>query len=311
MPPMIAEPRSRRPRPTQNSAAPPPKLADEGLRLAKCVASIMSCSRREAEQYIEGGWVTVDGKLVEESQFRVTQQRVEIDKDASLMESGDVTLLLNKPPGVASDQDDDDDDDDDDLETRAQGRERHQRHQRDDSRGTARGAARNPAPIKSAMQLLNAASHFNGDPADQRVLKRHFSKLTAGLALETGASGLVIFTQDWRVARKLDEDAHVMEQELMVEVRGPVAPEILKRLNHGLIDNGQPLPPVKVSASSSSDTATTLRIALKGSHPGLIAYLCERVGLEIVSMKRIRVGRVSMTQLPVGQWRYLGAHERF
>ncbi len=313
MPPMIAEPRSQRPRPTQNSASPPPKLADEGLRLAKCVASIMSCSRREAEQYIEGGWVTVDGKLVEEPQFRVTQQRVDIDKDASLMESGDVTLLLNKPPGVVSDQDDEDDDDDE-LDTRQQGREpdqRQQRHQRDNSRGGPGGRARGPVPIKSALQLLNAASHFNGDPADQRVLKRHFTKLNAGLPLETGASGLVIFTQDWRVARKLDEDAHVMEQELMVEVRGPVAPDILKRLNHGLIDNGQPLPPVKVSASSSNDTATTLRIALKGSRPGLIAYLCERVGLEIVSMKRIRVGRVSMTQLPMGQWRYLGAHERF
>ena len=90
-----------------------------------------------------------------------------------------------------------------------------------------------------------------------------------------------------------------------------VAPEVLKRLNQGLLEDGKPLPPVKVSASSTSDTRTILRVAVKGSHLGLIAYLFERVGLEIKSLKRIRIGRVSMTQLPVGQWRYLAGHERF
>ena len=120
-----------------------------------------------------------------------------------------------------------------------------------------------------------------------------------------------MFTQDWRVSRKLAEDAHLIEQELMVEGAGEVAPEILKRLNQGLLDDGKPLPAVKVSASSTSDTATILRVAVKGAHPGLIAYLFERVNLEIKSLKRIRIGRVSMTQLPMGQWRYLAGHERF
>ncbi|MDO8252272.1 MAG: RNA-binding protein, partial [Rhodoferax sp.] len=103
----------------------------------------------------------------------------------------------------------------------------------------------------------------------------------------------------------------VIEQEIIVEVTGEVAPGILDRLNHGLASDGHPLPPVKVSLNSTSDSSSKLRFALKGSHPGLIAYLCERVGLQIVGMKRIRVGRVSMTQLPPGQWRYLQAHERF
>ena len=102
-----------------------------------------------------------------------------------------------------------------------------------------------------------------------------------------------------------------MEQELMVEVVGQVAPEILKRLNRGLENKGPPLPPVKVSVGSSSATTTTLRVAVKGSYPGLMGYLFDRVDLEIKSMKRIRIGRVAMTQLPLGQWRYLGEHERF
>jgi 23S rRNA pseudouridine2604 synthase len=252
-------------------------LPDAGQRLAKCVAALKNCSRREAEQYIEGGWVRMNGQVVEEPQARVTDQRVEIDKHASLMELAAVTVLLHKPPGVAA--------------------------------ITSLYAERNQ--IKLAQELLSAATHFAHDESGVRILKRHLTKLDPGLPLETAASGLVVFTQDWRVSRKLAEDAHLIEQELMVEVAGAVAPEVLQRLNQGLLDNGKPLPAVKVSASSTSDTATILRVAVKGAHPGLIAYLFERVGLEIKTLKRIRIGRVSMTQLPQGQWRYLAGHERF
>jgi 23S rRNA pseudouridine2604 synthase len=96
-----------------------------------------------------------------------------------------------------------------------------------------------------------------------------------------------------------------------VEVEGEIAPELLQRLNAGLSTDGQPLPPVKVSINSTSDTSTRLRFALKGAHPGLIAYLCERVGLRIQGIKRQRVGRVALSGLPEGQWRYLNEGERF
>jgi 23S rRNA pseudouridine2604 synthase len=255
--------------------APQGPRTDE--RLAKRVAEMVPCSRREAEQYIEGGWVSVNGQVVEEPMFRVSTQKVAIDRDASLMELVDVTLLLHKPPGF-------------------------------DAMAELDEASKK---VKPAQQLLSAATHAADDASGIRLLKRHFANLTAAVPLETGASGLVVFTQDWRVLRKLDEDAGVIEQEIIVEVAGEVAQSILNRLNHGLASDGHPLPPVKVSLNSTSDTASKLRFAIKGSHPGLIAYLCERVGLEIMSMKRIRVGRVSMTQLQPGQWRYLQAHERF
>ena len=137
--------------------------------------------------------------------------------------------------------------------------------------------------------------------------------------LETGASGLVVFTQDWQVERKLTERASVMEQEMIVEVRqggkgevsGEVSAETLHRINAIKSADGRALPPVKVSLNSTSDTSSKLRFAIKGGQPGLIALLCDRVGLEILGMTRIRVGRVSLAQLPVGQWRYLAGHERF
>ena len=150
-----------------NHKTAPQKPRDDE-RLAKRVAELIPCSRREAEQYIEGGWVSVNGQVVEEPMFRVSHHKVEIDKDASLMELSDVTLLLNKPPGY-------------------------------DAMALPGEANRH---VKPAHQLLLVSAHAIDDASGTRVLKRHFSKLEATVPLETGASGLVVFTQDWRVARK-------------------------------------------------------------------------------------------------------------
>jgi 23S rRNA pseudouridine2604 synthase len=237
---------------------------NEPVRLAKRVAAMLPCSRSQAEQYIEGGWVRVNGQVVEEPQFRVSDEKIEFDPKANLMELTPVTLLLHKPADHASPQ-----------------------------------------------QLPSAASHWREDPSGIRVLKRHFHQLNSAVALEPAASGLLVFTQDWRVARKLSEDAQGIEVEVIVEVQGEVPVAQLQQLMRDTDARGQPLPAVKVSVNSSAEGSSKLRFAIKGAHPGLIADLCERAGLKILAMKRIRVGRVPMTQLPSGQWRYLQPHERF
>lgn len=247
----------------------------EPVRLAKRLAQMLNCSRREAEQYIEGGWVRVDGVVVEEPQHRVLDQKIELDPEASLLELTPVTLLLNKPAGYEA--------------------------------GLDAGATR---PASPALQLLVAANQAKDDRSGIRPLKKHFSAQALATPLATPASGLVVFTQDWRVARKLSEDASVMEHEVIVDVAGTIAPGGLQRLNridHGFTFNGVLLPPAKVSWQNE----TRLRFALKGERPGQIAFMCESVGLNVQAMKRIRVGRVPMSSLPVGQWRYLQPHERF
>jgi 23S rRNA pseudouridine2604 synthase len=238
----------------------------EPVRLAKRLAEMLGCSRREAEQYIEGGWVKVDGVVVEEPQFRVLTQTITLDPDARLKPIEPVTILLNKPPGYHA------------------------------------GDGANPA-----LALVKAATHATNDDSGIHLLKKHFSGLASTTPLETDASGLVVFTQDWHVARKLGDDADSVEHELIVEVAGELIPHGLKRLNHGLIFNGKPIPPCKVSWQNE----TRLRFAIKAARIGQIAHMCERVGLEVVSMKRIRIGRVPMAQLPLGFWRYLRADERF
>jgi 23S rRNA pseudouridine2604 synthase len=120
-----------------------------------------------------------------------------------------------------------------------------------------------------------------------------------------------VFTQDWRVTRKLSEEIGSMEHELVVDVAGEVQADAMQKMARLLKDERNPLPQAKVSINSSSPERSKLRFAVKGAHPGLIAYLCERAQLDLLAMKRIRIGRVVLSDLPEGQWRYLGAHERF
>jgi 23S rRNA pseudouridine2604 synthase len=249
----------------------------EPVRLAKRLAEMLACSRREAEQYIEGGFVTVDGVVVEEPQFRVGNQSIVLSPDASLLAQTSVTILLHKPAGYES---------------------------RD-----AAHASGDPG-IPTAAQLLTVANRSPADRSGIRPLKKHFSASQLATPLATAASGLVVFTEDWRVLRKLREDARVLEHEVVVEVSGDIRPGGLERLNridHGFTYQGALLPPAKVSWQSEA----RLRFALKGEVPGQVAYLCESVGLTVVAMKRLRVGRVPLSQLPPGQWRYLMPYERF
>ena len=96
-----------------------------------------------------------------------------------------------------------------------------------------------------------------------------------------------------------------IEQELVAQVSGTIAEGGLARLAHGLAYEGRALPPIKVSVSSSSEAQTRLRFALKGIRPGQVPYMCDSVGLRLLALKRIRIGRVALATLPPGQWRYL------
>lgn len=234
------------------------------VRLAKRLAETLPCSRREAELYIAGGWVTVDGLVVEEPQFMVAEQRIELERGASLAPAEPATILLHQPAETGM----------------------------------------NPS---AALQLIRAETRAAHDPSGIHMLKRHFLRLAQHIPLERNASGMLIFTQDWRAARKLSDDADTLEQEYIVEVAGGLPADGLKLLNRGLAYNGRALTPGKVSRQNE----TRLRFALKGAQPGQIAHLCQNAGLQVLAMKRIRIGGVSMGKLPPGQWRYLLPQERF
>ena len=159
----------------------------------------------------------------------------------------------------------------------------------------------------SAQQLICANTWAAHDPSGIHITKQHFARLKQGTPLEKNASGLLVFTQDFRVVRKLIDDAATIEQEYIVEIAGEMPPDGLKLIRHGLNFNGRALPPIKISWQNE----TRLRFALKGAQPGQIVHMCKSVGLQVLAMKRIRIGRMSMSKLQPGLWRYLMPHERF
>ena len=156
-----------------------------------------------------------------------------------------------------------------------------------------------------------AGNRYQADRSGIRLLKRHLLQLLCVTPLEHAASGLLVFTQDWPIRRKLLEDAALVENELIVDVRGELTESVLARLNRAPVIDGRAMLPAKVSLNNQSGDVAGLRFAIKGSYPGQIAQMCDQVGLAILGIKRIRVGRVPMAALPVGQWRYLLPNERF
>jgi 23S rRNA pseudouridine2604 synthase len=161
--------------------------------------------------------------------------------------------------------------------------------------------------MDDARASLDATAHWAGDTSGIRRAKSHQVGLQALLPLPPQASGLAIFSQDRRVVRKLTEEAAFVEQELIAEVTGTIAPDGLARISRGLLREGRPLPPARVSWQSE----TRLRFAAKGIPPDWIPWMCTQVGLELTALRRIRVGRIPMAGLPAGQWRYLAPAERF
>jgi 23S rRNA pseudouridine2604 synthase len=207
--------------------------------------------------------VRVDGVVVEEPQFRVSdEQKVELDPGAGTATLEPVTLLLHKPAGIA---------------------------------------------YEDAQRLLAPANRASGDASGIRSVKRHFTQLATLMPLPSPASGLAVYSQDRRVVRKLTEDALHLEQELVAAVTGQIAPGGLAMLCQGLAFEGRLLPPAKVSWQNE----TRLRFAMKGIAPGLVEWMCAQVGLRLVGLKRLRLGRLPMAGLAASQWRYLGVGERF
>ena len=237
------------------------------IRLAKRVAEELGCSRTEAEQFIEGGWIKVDGVLTEEAGARVNDEQVIVLlPDAVPAPLEPVTILLHKPAGL-----------------------------------------RTIDAIDPEQGWITSETLGPDDRSGLRFLRRHTKALTLTNPLEDSASGLLVLTQDWRIERALVQEANRIEQEFVVEVIGTLNDAAMELLQHGLKWNGKPMTSMKVSWQNEHK----LRFAIKAAERGQIPYLCEKVGLQVVSIKRLRIGRMSMAALPVGQWRYLLGYERF
>jgi 23S rRNA pseudouridine2604 synthase len=239
-------------------------------RLSKRMSEEGLCSRREADEWIENGWVKVDGTVVVTLGVRVSPHaRIDIDRAAAQHQSEQVTILLNKPIGYVS------------------GQAEH--------------------GYEPAMVLIKPENRWADDPSPTRFKPGHLRGLAPAGRLDIDSTGLLVFTQDGRVAKRLIGRDSEVEKEYLVRVEGMLPDEGLRLLQHGLELDGVKLKPARVSWQNEDQ----LRFALREGRKRQIRRMCELVGLVVTGLKRVRTGGVPLGPLPVGQWRYLRRDEKF
>ena len=251
-------------------------------RLNKQMAELGLCSRREADDWIARGWVRVNGQPAVMGQQVSPEDRITVDAAARGQQQQQVTILLHKPVGYVSGQAED-----------------------------------GHAPAATLVQPRN---HWRGDGSPLRFSPGQLRGLAPAGRLDIDSTGLLVLTQDGRIARRLIGEDSGVDKEYLVRVvwqapHGEVARDVqavfprdqLARLRHGLSLDGQPLKPARVDWQNPEQ----LRFVLTEGKKRQIRRMCEQVGLKVVGLKRVRIGGVMLGQLPQGQWRYLAPNERF
>ena len=242
----------------------------EKIRLSKLMSEQGLCSRREADSYIARGWVLVDGVRITELGTRILPtQKITLDKSAEAKQGARVTILLNKPIGFVSSQ-------------------------------AEKG-------YKPAVSLICAESRYRDDRSKHSYSPAHLMGLAPAGRLDIDSLGLLVLTQDGRIAKQLIGEDSEIEKEYLVRVEGKLSAADLKRLNHGLSLDDEALKPAVVSWQNEDQ----LCFVLKQGKKRQIRRMCELVGLKVVGLKRIRIGRVKLGDLPIGKWRYLSDNEKF
>ncbi len=243
----------------------------EKIRISKLLSEQGLCSRREADLYIEQGLVTVDGEVVTELGSRAfAHQKIELKKEAKLAQAARITILLNKPVGFISHLDED-------------------------------------KEYEPAVALITPDRFFRTHLDANKNAKVNTRGLAPAGRLDIDSTGLLVLTQDGRIAKQIIGEHSNIEKEYLVRVEGSIDHTGLAMLCHGLSLDGVALQPAKVSWQNENQ----LRFVLREGRKRQIRRMCEMVGLHVIGLKRIRIGQITLGNLPLGQWRFLRPNEKF
>jgi 23S rRNA pseudouridine2604 synthase len=242
-------------------------MPDETVRLSKLMAQRGVCSRREADAFIEQGLVSVNGVVVNRLGTKVAPDvEITLAPQAVKTQKELITIILNKPVGYVSAQ---------------------------------------PEPgYTPAIKLIITANQFGG--AGVRLKPEHLKGLAVAGRLDIDSQGLLLFTQDGRLAKKIIGGESRVEKEYIVRVRGSLSDDKLQLLRSGLSLDDRPLKPAQVEWINRDQ----LRFVLREGRKRQIRRMCDLVELKVVGLKRVRIGKIKLGDLPEGKWRFLGLEER-
>jgi 23S rRNA pseudouridine2604 synthase len=241
-------------------------MTDEMMRLSKLMAQRGLCSRREADAFIERGLVLVNGIVVDQLGTKVPPDvEIALAPQAVQRQNKLISIILNKPVGYVSAQ---------------------------------------PEPgYVPAIKLLTAENQFGH--ARERLRPEHLKGLAVAGRLDIDSQGLLLFTQDGRLAKKVIGEDSRADKEYLVRVTGELPADGLRSLRHGLELDGRPLKPARVEWVNEDQ----LRFVLREGRKRQIRRMCDLVGLKVVGLKRVRIGKIKLGNLPEGKWRFLESDE--
>jgi 23S rRNA pseudouridine2604 synthase len=278
-PPPRLEPDSTPARPGRTHAVARSNL-DPGERLTKVMAERGIASRREADAWIEAGWVLVNGLPATLGQRVSPSARIEVAAQAQREQRARVTVLYHKPLDIVSGQAEDD--------------------------------------HTPAVAMIARGSRWSQCRVDQAFHDTMRNGLAPAGRLDIDSTGLLVLTQDGRIARELIGEDSEVEKEYVVHVdtRDPwsLSETALAKLRHGLSLDTVALRPARVHRIDPGPAQAlhgVLGLVLQEGRKRQIRRMCELVGLRVTQLQRVRIGRVDLGDLPLGAWRFLRDDERF
>lgn len=241
------------------------------IRISKFLSQQGVCSRREAEFFIQKGWLKVNGKTVIEPYTTVDDNsRIELDPKARAYQNRLITVLLHKPVGYVSGQ-----------------------------------PEKRYRPATSLITQSNQQKNSDDPPRNRAVWP--IKGLAPAGRLDIDSTGLLILTQDGRIAKQLIAPDSNVEKEYLVRVKQDVRSDQLSQLTVGLSLDNVKLASAKVDLLDSN----YFRMTLTEGRKRQIRRMCELVGLEVTGLKRVRIGNIRLGSLPIGKWRLLRPNESF
>ena len=243
-------------------------MSEQPVRLSKLMSQRGLSSRREADRLIEQGLVRVNGEIVTTLGIKFDESvEIELTARAQAIQNELVTIMINKPVGYVSGQAEDD--------------------------------------YIPAVRLITEQTHSATEQSKLRLKPSHFSGLAPAGRLDIDSQGVLILTQDGRVAKQLIGENTDLEKEYLVRVSGEITQQQIDRLSFGLELDGKPLKRAKVKQLNNEQVQIILREGKKRQ----IRRMCEAVGLFVTGLKRVRVGELRLGKLEEGKWRFVQTDE--
>jgi 23S rRNA pseudouridine2604 synthase len=240
----------------------------ETHRLSKLMSQRGLCSRREADKLIEQGLVRVNGELVNILGIKFPADvEISLTERAKAIQDDRITIMINKPVGYVSAQAEDD--------------------------------------YVPAVRLIKADTQSEHDQTGIKLKSGHFNGLAPAGRLDIDSQGLLILTQDGRIAKQLIGENNELEKEYLVRINSEVSEAQLDELTFGMEMDGKPLKRAKVKQLNEQQ----LQIILREGKKRQIRRMCEAVGLHVSGLKRVRVGELRLGKLAEGEWRFVKSEE--